>query len=158
MLLCSCNNPNLTKQTGYIVFNYAEYFQFVPTKTLDLSTSISSFYSENLENGIMFSSKSIGDDYDTIFAHIDTFRLEKIDNILANKFKILKIVPVRIEYVLDKSIIPSNIYTVNYIVKGRHVHFTVQFCKPVIKKIITLNVKKLNKEGTYIEDINVCPR
>ena len=158
ILLSSCNNSKLIKQTGYIVFNYAEDFQFVPVKKLDLKTSISSFNSENLEKGIMFSSELLGNYYDTIFSHIDTFRLENFDSSFGIKIRTLKIVPVSIEYEIDKSTISKNVNKINFTVKGRSVHYVVQFCKPIIKNITTLGVNKLNKEGNYYEDISICPR
>ena len=154
----SCTDPDLIKQKGYIVFNYAEFFQFVPTKSLDLSTSISSFRSENLEKGIeFFSYESLGNYYDTIFSHIDTFRIEDCDKSLSLQLSTLKIVPVLIEYKLDAATISKTIYKLSYKVKGRSVKYSVDFCRPKIMDIKILRVKNMNKKGSYFEDISICP-
>jgi hypothetical protein len=156
-LFCGCNN--LIRKEGYILFNNSNYFQFVPAKQLNLESSLSSFNTNNLENGIMFSSESIGTLYDTIFSYVDTFHLDNISRDLGQRFQYLKIVPVYIEYFnKNNNDINDNYSEWKYFVRGKSVKVKVLYGDYLIIKIRPFRCKALNIKGSYYEDSEITPR
>jgi len=157
-VLVSCKNDQVIKQDGVIVVDSPDFFQFIPVKHLNLDSSISSFYTKNLETGIMFSTHNrIGGLYDTVFINIDTFHLEYYGKNPDIESSVLKIEPVHIEYTLDEY---SPKYTNNlgiYRVKNRTVKFIVKYGEFNISKIIPYKYKNKNKKGSYFESLQICP-
>jgi hypothetical protein len=154
----SCYKSNIIKQKGYIAFNYLDYFHFVPVKKLDLMNSLASFYTENLDTGIMFLSKSTLNYYDSVFKYIDTFNIENVSKNRSREIKTLKIVPVYIEYeCASKNKNFDNIDTFNYTIRGRSVQLTTQFVYYKIIRIRPLKVSVRNMKGSYYESLRTCP-
>lgn len=154
----SCTKNRTTKQDGVIVFDSPDFFQFVPVKHLNLDSSISSFYTKNLGKGIMFSTHNgLGKLYDTVFNNIDTFHLENFGKIPNIKCSVLKIVPVQIEYSLDKYSPECTNNIAVYHIKNRTVQFIFKYCEFDIHNIIPYKYKNINKKGSYFESIQICP-
>ena len=147
LFLVGCREDKIYHEDGYIVFDNYDFIEFVPVKNINLETSISSLYTENLGEGLQFmSSKKFFDD---VFSKIDTFNLENRDKDEPKEYWVLKIVPVHMEYKMyPKKFQPLNdlgIRPYTFKIRGRKVVLKINYnVKYEILKITPLPVKKRN--------------
>jgi hypothetical protein len=124
-----------------------DYFQFVPVKKLNLETSTSSFYSQNLKRGIQFMSTTKY--FDTIVLMADTFNIENRSADLAKDLQFLKILPAHMDYKIlpkEKQIkYPIGLRSYSVKIRGRVVKFIYDNTTIDIIKITPYKVKKRNK-------------
>lgn len=143
----SCSRDEIIHENGYIIFDDLEFFQFVPTKNLNLETSISSFYSQNLMRGIQFMSKNKY--YDTLVFEADTFHIENRSAAFARDLQFIKIVPVHIDYKIlsqEQQIkYPLGLRSYSVKIRGRVVKFIYDNTTIDIIRISPFKVKKRNK-------------
>jgi hypothetical protein len=154
-LLCSCKH--YTERYGYLIFTDAEYFKFIPTKgSLNLTTSYSSFFSNNIEEGFGFASTFNNAFYYSVFQHLDTIRIKNKSSNLPERIRTLKILPVRIKF---KEISDENsiIYSDTIQIKNHVILYKWNSGNYSIRKITFLNYKHMNRTGPYFEAAPICP-
>jgi hypothetical protein len=160
VILFGCQRNRVYHKDGYILFDNLEFFQFVPVKNMNLETSTSSFYSENLREGFQFMSRN--NFFDTVYAKVDTFTLENRGKDSPKENQILKIVPVHIDYKMAPEIAQSN-YHIGILpftskIRGKTITFLLNYDVAFdIIKITPLQVKKRNRTGPLKERRTVCP-
>lgn len=158
--LFGCQKNRVYHKDGYIVFFELEFFQFVPVKDMNLETSISSFYSENLKEGFQFMSNN--NFFDTVYSKVDTFTLENRGKDIPKERRLLKIVPAHIDYRMAPEIAQSN-YHIGVLpltskIRGKTITFLLNYDVAYdIIKITPLHVKKRNRTGPLKERRTVCP-
>lgn len=143
----SCNRDEIIHENGYILFDDLDFFQFVPAKNLNLETSTSSFYSQNLKRGFQFMSTTRY--FDTIVLMADTFHIENRSADFAKDLQFLKIVPVHMDYkILPKEQqikYPLGLRSYSVKIRSRVVKFIYDNTTIDIIKISPYKVKKRNK-------------
>jgi len=154
-LLCSCTR--FDERYGYLIFTDAEYFQFIPIKgNLDLTTSYSSFFSNNIEEGFAVASTFNNAFYYSVFQHSDTIRINNKSTDLPERIRTLKILPVRIRFreISDEN---SIIYSDTIQIKDHFIIYKWNSGNYHIRKVTFLSYKYMNRIGPYFEAAPICP-
>jgi hypothetical protein len=84
-------------EEGFVVYQDLNIWQFVPAKSIDLESCMSSFKTENLNKGMQFTPHSEKHVQAVKSVSLD-FNVENIDSGFAKKYYTINIAPVKVKY------------------------------------------------------------
>ncbi|MHC1707090.1 MAG: hypothetical protein AB9842_06155 [Bacteroidales bacterium] len=149
LIFVQCTKRNIHEEIGYIVYDQPLIFTFLPVYKMDLQTSISSFQTSNLKNGINFSSKSLF--FGSIDSLVDTFYIQNHYNYEAD-YLYLKILPVKLSYKYlseKEKYYDQTLTTSHYKIRGLDIIYKSRNSPVEITKVTPLMVKNRNIKSNF---------